>query len=134
MKKLIFVLALMSLLAGCSARERSFDQFYRGDPAAVTHLIMQDSITGEMRKITNKKEIDAFFDMLYTVSFIMQKNQIPRTDYSYWVDIYDNGGIVMRLTFTPETARVNNVYYFLDHNVRKELEQLYASGTETHSN
>jgi hypothetical protein len=134
MKKLIFFLALMSLLVGCSARERSFDQFYKSDPATVTYLIMQDGNTGEMHRITDEKAINAFFDMLYTTSFIMQKNQIPRNDYSYWVDIYDNGGKVMRLTFTPETARVNNVYYFLDHNVRKELEQLYASGTETHSN
>lgn len=134
MRKLFIVLALMPVLAGCSARERSFDQLYRGDPAAVSYLIMQDSKTGEMRKITDEEAIDAFFDMLYTLSFVMQKNQMPRADYAYWVDIYENGGRVMRLTFTPETARINNVYYFLDLNVRKELEQLYASGTETHSN
>lgn len=134
MKKLFYVLALMPLLAGCIARERSFEQFYKGDPASVTYLIMQDGNTGEMRKITDEKVIDAFFDMLYTLKFAMQKNQMPRADYAYQVDVYDSNGRVMRLTFTPDTARVNNVYYFLDLNVRKELEQIYASGTETHSN
>lgn len=134
MKKLIIVLVLIPILVGCSVRERSFDQLYSGDPAGVTYLIMENGNTGEMRKITDEKAIDAFFDMLYTVKFMMQKNQIPRAEYTYWVDIYNNEGTTMRLTFTPETARVNNVYYFLDLNIRKELEQLYASGTETHSN
>jgi uncharacterized protein YxeA len=134
MKKLLFILVLIPLLAGCSVRERSFDQFYKGDPASVTYLIMQNGKTGEMRKITDKNAIDAFFDLLYTLKFAMQKNQMPRADYAYRVDVYDNNGQVMRLTFTPDTARVNNVYYFLDLNVRKELEQIFASGTETHSN
>lgn len=128
MKKALILLIVVLLLAGCRARERDFSQFYSGDNNNVTRLIMLDGNTGEMREVTDQEEIQAFFDMLETTAFMMQKDHTQRLGYLYWVDIYEDGQAVLRITFTEETARINGVYYLLDNNVRGELNQLYNSG------
>lgn len=128
MKKALVLLIIVALLVGCRARERDFSQFYSGDNDNVTRLIMLDGNSGEMREINNQEEIQAFFDMLETTAFMMAKDHTPRLGFLYWVDIYEDGEAVLRLTFTEDTARINGVYYLMDNNVRAELNQLYNSG------
>lgn len=128
MKKALILLLIVPLLVGCRARVRDFSQFYAGDNNNVTRLIMQDGNSGETREITNQEEIQAFFDMLETTAFMMLKDHTPRLGYLYWVDIYEDGEAVLRLTFSEESATINGVHYLLDNNVRAELNQLYSTG------
>jgi hypothetical protein len=129
MKKVfIALLALALLLAACGARERDFNQFYSGESAGVSYLVVFNNQSGEMHKVTDRKVIGVFFDLLDTTAFIMQKDQSPRSNFMYWVDIYENNEPAIRLTFTDETARVKGIYFFLDRRVKNELDKLYAAG------
>ena len=128
LQKLVIFLFLSTIITGCALRARKFEKFYAGDPIRVTHLIIQRADTGEMRKVTDQKEIDAFFDLLYSLSYIMEKSQTPRDRYLYWVEIYEDDANVLRLTLTQDTARINNVYYLLDKDIKGELDALFQAG------
>jgi len=128
LQKFFIVLCISAIIAGCSVRAREFEKFYTSDPTRVTHLVIQKRDSGEMRRVTDQKEIDAFFDLLYSLSYIMEKSQTPRDGYIYSVEIYENDANILQLTLTQDTARINNVYYLLDKDIKGELDELFRAG------
>jgi hypothetical protein len=128
LQKFFLLLFISTIIAGCSVRARKFEKFYASDPTRVTHLVIEKGDSGEMRKVTDQKEIDAFFDLLYSLSYIMEKSQTPRDGYLYWVEIYENDANILLLTLTQDTARINNVYYLLDKDIKGELDELFRAG------
>lgn len=131
------MLVITCLSVGCVVRDRDFSEVYSGGYSNVSRLVIhRGAIGGDItatREITDAEEIRSFFDMLDSTSFVRMKDQSPKVNFLYSVDIYENDENRLSITFTEETARMGNTNYWLDKNVGKDLKLLFGSGVEIKS-
>lgn len=134
MEKLIILLAITCLVAGCVARAKDFSEIHSEEFSNVTRLVIQRGRVGggiqQTREITDEQEIRSFFALLHSISFVRMKEQSPTVIYLYRVDIYEDDETRIRITFTEDTARLGGTNYWLDKNVGKDLKLIFGSGVE----
>jgi len=131
MKKIVLLFAVLTLLGGCALhRPRRFTDLYAGDASAITRIVLLNGINGETHVIAAPEKIAVFFDLLNSLSFSLQPNQLPRGGFLYRLELFEGEQKALEMIFESQSVAVNGVYYDLDADVREPLEALYAAAPE----
>ncbi|WP_206809773.1 hypothetical protein [Paradesulfitobacterium ferrireducens] len=86
---------------------------YPGTLAEISRLYMLDGRTGQNFTTEDKQRIGQFLQLMNSLTFKKKLNQIPRTGYLYFVDLFQGDTKVLRITFAGD-VQIDGTYYSID--------------------
>lgn len=129
MKRVLILLIISVLLVGgCLSKPASinFTDLYLVNTSAITKLYMLNGKNGENRTTSDVAKISEFVTLLNSLKYAKEGNQNPRSGYLYYVDLYEGGQKMHRITFAGD-AEFDTTYYSLSRNIDADLNDFFQS-------
>lgn len=123
------ILAIVSIsLLGCenkvkmpSLTTKKLIEFYPSDLFRVSRIDIRNGSTGEMRSITDTKQVHSWINKAQDMEFKPDPNQQTRTGYLYAVDLYEGD----RKMFSFTNNQVGDNYYIVEPKFLSLIRELF---------
>ena len=117
----VFILLLITMLAGCGLETKTLPEFYDGDLGDVTKIMIVDGSTGHQKVVDDKGAVAEFLGEIKEIKFIPDKNQEKRVGWRYGVRFYEGD----KETFQFSLNQVDGDYYYTQPDIFPIVDEFY---------